>query len=49
MKPNTFTTKIDISLAAKLKKDLKEKGFLLTTPAYTIFSAKKKGNNFSPL
>jgi len=41
MKPNTFTTKIDISLASKLKHDLEEKGFVITNPAYTIFSAKK--------
>ncbi|NGX34989.1 MAG: Ribonuclease HIII [Candidatus Anoxychlamydiales bacterium] len=43
MKRATFTTKIDINLAPKLKNDLVEKGFSLTNPAYTIFSAKKKG------
>ena len=42
-KPNTFTAKIDISLATKLKEDLTEQGFSFTTLPYTIFSAKKKG------
>lgn len=39
----TFTTKIDLKLAAKLQEDLKEQGFELTKPPYTVFSAKKKG------
>lgn len=39
----TFTTKIDLSLAAKLQEDLKEQGFELSKPPYTVFSAKKKG------
>lgn len=39
----TFTTKIDIKLAAKLQADLLEQGFEITKPPYTIFSAKKKG------
>lgn len=39
----TFTTKIDLKLSAKLESDLREKGFELTKPPYTIFSAKKKG------
>jgi ribonuclease HIII len=43
MQPATFTTKIDLKLADKLKKDLLDQGFELTTPPYTIFSAKKKG------
>ncbi|HEU63927.1 MAG: Ribonuclease HIII [Candidatus Anoxychlamydiales bacterium] len=43
MKPATFTTKIDVNLGPKLKNDLEEKGFSLTNPPYTIFSAKKKG------
>jgi len=42
-KPATFSTKIDINLAPKLKKDLEDQGFLITCPAYTIFNAKKKG------
>lgn len=39
----TFTTKIDPKLAAKLMEDLKDQGFELSKPPYTIFSAKKKG------
>ncbi len=39
----TFTAKIDIKLAPKLEEDLKNQGFELTKPPYTIFSAKKKG------
>lgn len=42
-KPNTFTAKIDISLADKFKNDLTDKGFTFTTPPYTIFSARKTG------
>lgn len=39
----TFTAKIDLSLAPKLQEDLKNQGFELTKPPYTIFQAKKKG------
>ncbi len=39
----TFTTKIDLKLAPKLEHDLKEQGFELSKPPYTLFSAKKKG------
>ncbi|MBX7065730.1 MAG: ribonuclease HIII [Parachlamydiales bacterium] len=39
----TFTTKIDVKLAPKLMEDLKNQGFELSKPPYTIFSAKKKG------
>jgi ribonuclease HIII len=39
----TFTTKIDLKLAPKLEADLKEQGFELSKPPYTVFSAKKKG------
>lgn len=39
----TFTTKIDLRLASKLEADLKEQGFELSKPPYTLFSAKKKG------
>ena len=38
-----FSTKIDLSLQERLKNDLKEQGFTLSKPPYTIFSAKKKG------
>ncbi len=40
---NTFVATIDLSLAEKLKADLENQGFELTTPPYTIFSALKKG------
>jgi len=39
----SFTTKINISLAEKLKEDLTNQGFTFTKPPYTLFSAKKKG------
>lgn len=42
-KPNTFTAKIDLSLAQKLKDDLKEQGFTFSTLPFTVFSAKKNG------
>ncbi len=42
-KNNTFTVKIDLSLAPRLEEDLKNQGFILTKPLYTIFSAQKKG------
>ncbi|MCC6127910.1 MAG: ribonuclease HIII [Chlamydiae bacterium] len=38
-----FTALIDVKLANRLKRDLKELGFELSQPPYTIFSAKKKG------
>lgn len=40
---NTFVATIDLSLSEKLKADLQNQGFELTTPPYTIFSAQKKG------
>jgi len=42
-KPATFSTKIDINLAPKIIKDLKDQGFSITSSAYTIFVAKKNG------
>lgn len=42
-KPNHFVTEIDIKLADKLIHDLKNQGFEISKPAYTLFSAKKKG------
>ncbi len=39
----TFTTQIDLKIAPKLEADLKEQGFEITKPPYTVFSAKKKG------
>ncbi|KIA77465.1 ribonuclease HIII [Parachlamydia acanthamoebae] len=41
--PNTFVAAIDLSLAKQLQNDLIEQGFTLSTPPYTLFSAKKKG------
>jgi len=38
-----FVTSIDVSLAKKLRQGLEERGFTLSKPQYTIFSAKKKG------
>lgn len=40
---NSFVTKIDLALAGKLKEDLLDQGFELSTPPYTLFSAKKQG------
>lgn len=40
---NTFVTKIDPALSEKLRNDLVDQGFTLSTPQYTIFAAKKKG------
>ena len=42
-KPSTFVTTVDIKIAEKLKQDLLDQGFELSTPPYTIFSGKKKG------
>ena len=42
-KPACFTAKIDVSLGKKLEEDLREQGFEIGKPPYTIFSAKKKG------
>lgn len=41
--PTTFVSTVDLKLADKLLTDLKEQGFEITVPQYTIFSAKKKG------
>lgn len=42
-KPNNFVTTIDVKIADKLMQDLVNQGFEISNPAYTIFSAKKKG------
>ena len=42
-KKSCFVTSIDLSLKEKLRNDLVDQGFQLTTPSYTIFSAQKKG------
>lgn len=41
--PSTFVANIDLKLADKLLAGLKEQHFEITTPAYTLFSGKKKG------
>lgn len=41
----TFVATIDPALGPKIMQDLNEQGFELTKPAYTLFSAKKKGIN----
>ncbi len=38
-----FVAKVDLKLADKLREDLLDQGFQLTTPAYTLFSAQKQG------
>lgn len=38
-----FVTTVSPDIAGKLRKDLEEQGFEITTPPYTHFSAKKKG------
>lgn len=40
---STFVAAINPSLAPKMMEDLKQQDFELSTPPYTIFSAKKKG------
>ena len=42
-KRSCFVTIMDLKLKNQLHKDLIDQGFTLTTPAYTFFSAKKKG------
>lgn len=46
-KSSCFVTQIDLSLKSKLQNDLQEMSFEFTKPAYTIFSAKKKGISVS--
>ncbi|MEL7430900.1 MAG: ribonuclease HIII [Chlamydiota bacterium] len=42
-KSSCFSTKIALSLKDKLLRDLESQGFEISTPNYTLFSAKKKG------
>ncbi len=42
-KSSTFSTTIDLALAEKLLEDLKEQGFEISKPQYTLFSGKKPG------
>jgi ribonuclease HIII len=41
--PSCFVADIDLALAEKLREDLFQQGFKISTPEYTIFSAQKKG------
>lgn len=41
MKSACFSSKIDLSLKDKLKKDLEDQGFEFSIPQYTLFSARK--------
>jgi len=41
--PNCFVATISLALAEKLRSDLFQQGFEISTPVYTIFSAQKKG------
>ena len=38
-----FVTKIDLAIAPKLEKELREQGFEFSHPKYTLFQAKKRG------
>ena len=42
-KSSCFVANIHLDLADKLRDDLVERGFSISTPAYTLFSAQKKG------
>jgi ribonuclease HIII len=42
-KSSCFVATISLELADRLHNDLVEQGFKITTPAYTVFSAQKKG------
>lgn len=41
--PTHFVAQVDVSIAKRMIEDLREQGFEISTPAYTIFSAKKTG------
>lgn len=43
MKKSSFVTKIDLSLADRIREDLIDQGFEMTNPPYTLFSGKKSG------
>jgi ribonuclease HIII len=40
---SSFSAKVDLGISQKLIKDLKDQGFELSKPQYTVFAAKKKG------
>jgi len=42
-KPSCFVANVDVNLAPKLIKDLENQGFEISTPQYTLFSAKADG------
>ena len=41
--PACFSVLVDIKIANRLREDLINQGFTITTPPYTLFSGKKKG------
>lgn len=41
--PTVFVTLVDAEQGRKIKHDLEQQGFALSTPPYTLFAAKKKG------
>lgn len=41
--PAVFVTTVDMKLAEKIRQDLVNQGFEISTPPYTVFSGKKKG------
>jgi ribonuclease HIII len=43
MPPGPFVTQLDLNLAERLRLGLEERGFALSQPAHTIFSARKTG------
>jgi len=42
-RPSCFVAQIDLAHASRLETDLKERGFELSYPEYTLFRARKKG------
>jgi ribonuclease HIII len=42
IRPPVFSTRLDLKLAQKLENDLRNQGFTLSRPPYTLFQAKKK-------
>ena len=43
MSSNTYVITLDLSLSGKLLQGLKDQGFEISTPLYTLFSGKKTG------
>lgn len=45
MTSNSYVTTLNLKIADKLLEELKNQGFEISNPTYTVFSAKKKGLN----